>query len=362
MSVLSTRALNRAALARQMLLAREAVPPLKAIERLAGLQAQVPKPPFVALWSRIEGSERAALRKVIERRQVVRATMMRGTLHLLSTKDFLRWRTAMQPVLTEGMRGVTKSAEPLDVKRLVAEGRAFFDEEPRPFEALRDHFEARFGSDDVRMKAYCVRMHLPLVMVPDDSQWSWPSDAAFAVAETYLGKKIDPADHTSDLVLRYLAAFGPATRADFQSWSGLGGAKAVFEQLRPKLVTFCDERKRELFDLPNAPRPDAETNAPVRFLPDYDSARLGWFDRKRIIADEHVPLVATKNLRVLATFLVDGFVAGTWNITRKKSTATLSIAAFAKLARNDRDALVEEGERLLRFAEEDAEKIAVEFT
>jgi len=210
--------------------------------------------------------------------------------------------------------------------------------------------------------AYTVRMHLPLLMVPDDSRWSWPADSAFAVAESLLGASLGASSAPRDMVLRYLTAFGPATPADFQSWSGLGGARAIFEELRPKLVTFRDERKRELFDVPGGLLPDEDADAPVRFLPDYDSVRLGWADRKRIIADEHLPLVATKNLRVLATFLLDGFVAGTWSITRKKNAATLDIAPFAKLSRKDRDALAAEGEKLLRFAEDDAEKYEVKFS
>jgi hypothetical protein len=363
MSVLTLRALNRAALARQLLLQRETVKPLDAIARLAGMQAQVPKPPFLGLWSRLAKFERDDLRKLIQRNDVVRATMMRGTLHLMTRKDFLAWRNVIQPVLDDEIRrGVVKNAGPIDVERLSAEARKFFDKEPRPFEALREHLGALRPEANARLMAYSVRMHLPLVMVPDDSRWSWPADSAFAVAESFLGAPFAASSSPRDMVLRYLTAFGPATPADFQSWSGLGGARAIFEELRPKLVTFRDDRKRELFDVPGGLLPDENTEAPPRFLPDYDSARLGWADRKRIIADEHLPLVATKNLRVLATFLLDGFIAGTWSITRKKNAATLNVAPFAKLARKDRDALAAEGERLLRFAEEDAEKYELKFS
>lgn len=361
MTVLTLRALNRAALARQLLLQREKVKPLDAIARIAGMQAQVPKPPFLGLWSRLAKFERDDLRKLIARGDVVRATMMRGTLHLMTCKDFLAWRNPLQPVLDDIPRDM-KDAVSIDVGLLSKEARKFFDKEPRPFEALREHLAALHPDANARLMAYSVRMHLPLVMVPDDSRWSWPSDSAFAVAETFLGKSLGASSSPREMLQRYLAAFGPATPADFQSWSGLGGARAIFEELRPKLVTFRDERKRELFDVPNAPLPDESTPASVRFLPDYDSVRLGWADRKRIIADEHLPLVATKNLRVLATFLLDGFIAGTWNITRRKSTATLAIAPFAKLARKDRDALANEGEQLLRFAEEDAGKFDVQFS
>lgn len=346
MSVLTLRTLNRAALARQMLLEREKVSPLVAIERIAGMQAQVPKPPFLGIWSRVASFDREDLRKLIAQKKVIRATMMRGTLHLLSAKDFLAWRKAMQPMLDEGRQSIAKDAMTIDVESLAAKAKAFFDEEPRPFEALREHLGALFPETNARLMAYTVRMHLPLVMVPDESTWSWPSDSSFAVAETYLGKSLGKSSSPNDLVLRYLAAFGPATPADFQSWSGLKGARAIFEELRPKLVTHHDERKRELFDIPGAPLPDEDTPAPVRLLPDYDSARLGWADRKRIIADEHLPLVATKNLRVPATFLVDGYVAGMWSIVKKKFVIT----PFGKLAKKDRDAVEAEGDALLKWS------------
>lgn len=346
MSVLTLRALNRAALARQMLLERENVSPLVAIERIAGMQAQVPKPPFIGLWSRLANFDRNDLRKLIAQKKVVRATMMRGTLHLLSTKDFLAWRKPLQAVLDEGRQSITKDAMTIDVGTLATKAKTFFDKGPRPFEALREHLAELYPDTNARLMAYTVRMHLPLVMVPDDSTWSWPRDSSFAVAETYLGKSLGKSSAPHDLVLRYLAAFGPATPADFLSWSGFGGARAIFEELRPKLVTCRDERKRELFDIPGAPLPDEDTPAPVRLLPDYDSARLGWADRKRIIADEHLPLVATKNLRVPATFLVDGYVAGMWSIVKKKFVMT----PFGKLAKKDREAVEAEGDALLKWS------------
>jgi Winged helix DNA-binding domain len=339
--LLTRRALNRALLAHQLLLAREKITPQKAIEQLAGLQAQEPKPPYLALWTRVDGFTRDALHEAIASRKVVRGTMMRGTLHLVSRNDYLAWRPTLQPVLTRIAAAIAK--KPFGVEELCATARAFFDEEPRPFDALR----AIFPKGDERLMAYAVRMHLPLLMVPDDSPWSYPANAPFAVAETFLQAKLKPPSLPS-LVLRYLAAFGPATPADFQNWSGLGSAKAVFEELRPKLETFRDEKKRELFDLPKAPRPDEETEAPVRLLPEFDSAILGHADRSRIIADEHRPRVATKNLRILPTFLVDGFVAGTWAIVKKK----LELTPFGKLDKRTRAALEEEGERLVRFVSE----------
>jgi hypothetical protein len=357
---LTLRALNRATLARQMLLARERVDVTTAVERVAGMQAQVPKPPFIGLWSRLEGFQRQQLASAITRREVLRATMMRGTIHLVSRADFLAWRSALQPMLTRGYQAIAKGSEPLDIEALNAAGRQFFDAEPRPFEAFRDHLVERFPGRNERQLAYAVRMHLPLAMVPDESTWSYAANAAFAVADTFLGATAAASESAAELALRYLAAFGPATAADFQAWSGLGGGGALFEELRPQLETLRDERGRELFDLPGAPRPGEEREAPVRFLPEYDNLLLAHADRTRIIADEHRPLVATKNLRILATFLVDGVVAGIWSVVRKRKSAVLKLEPFAKLGREARKALVAEGERLLRFSEEDATEFVVE--
>lgn len=343
--LISLRALNRATLARQLLLQRAKLSAPEAVARLAGMQAQVPKPPFLGLWSRLADFTRDDLRRAIAGRELVRATMMRGTLHLVTREDFLGWRAALQPMLTKAVRSITKGATP-DVDALLAEGRRFFEERPRTFDELRDHLAALHPDHNERWMAYTVRMHLPLLMVPDDSLWSFPASADFTTAESFLGESVRPAAHAQPLALRYLAAFGPATPADFQAWSGLGNAKPLFEELRPQLVTFRDERKRELFDLPGAPRPDEETPSPVRFLPEYDNLLLAHADRARVIADEHRPRVVTKNLRVLATFLVDGVVAGTWTIEKKQ----IVLEPFGKLARNIREQLEDEGERLAQFA------------
>ncbi len=352
MTALSNRILNRTTLARQLLLARAKTTPVKAMAQLAGMQAQVPKPPFIGLWSRIDGFQSDDLRKALALGEIVRGTLMRGTLHLATKKDFAVWRPALQPMLTAGQRAIVKES-PLDVERVVAEARAFFAKKPRTFDEVREHLMTRFPGANDRLLGYTARMHVPLVMVPDESTWSFPPNSAFALAETAEAA-------LQDLALRYLGAFGPATAADFQAWSGLRGAASLFDELRPKLQTFRDERKRELFDLARAVHPDEDTAAPVRFLPEFDNLLLAHADRARIIADEFRPRVVTKNLRVLATFLVDGFVAGTWSIARKTKSATLTITPFVKLSRADRAALIDEGEQMVRFAEADAKTFATE--
>jgi len=359
---LSLRALNRATLARQMLLARERATALDTIERLAGMQAQLARPPFIGLWSRLEGFLREQLTVLVERREVVRVTMMRGTLHLMTARDYVGMRAAMQPMLSDAMRSILRDrTDAFDIEGLVAEARRYFEQEPRTFEELRDHLLALHPGGDERGMGYAVRMHLPLVQVPTSTAWGYPGTADFAVAEAWLGQPIGKDERPHALVLRYLAAFGPATAADAQAWSGLKGLKGVFEELRPKLCTLQDERGRELFDLPDAPRPPEDTPAPARFIPEFDNLLLSHADRTRVVAEEHRPRIALANLRILPTFLVDGFVAGTWKIERKRSSATLLVEPFGALPKGTREELAREGEALVRFVEEDASAFEVRF-
>ncbi len=353
---LTTLQLNRATLARQMLLAREPAAATAAVERLAGLQAQLARPPFVGLWTRLEGFKRHGLIEPLHRREIIRATAMRGTLHLMSAADYVALRGALQPMLTRGMQAILRErAQGLDMDGLQAEARVFFGGKPATFDALRNHLKAKHPEADERAMGYAIRMHLPLIQVPTDDAWGFPAASDFALADDWLGKKVPTEEapaHT--LVRRYLAAFGPATPRDAQVWSGLQSLRAAFEELRPELVAFRDERKRELFDLPDAPRPEADTPAPVRFLPEFDNLVLAHDDRTRVIADEHRPKVTLKNLQVRATFLVDGLVAGAWKIERKRKTAMLFLEPFGKLAKKALAELEREGEALLRFVEEDA--------
>lgn len=357
MTTLSTRQLNRALLARQMLLSREKTATTDAVERLAGLQAQVARPPFVGLWTRLEGFRRDDLLEALRKRQVVRVTAMRATLHLMTAADYVDLRGALQPGLSRGMQSILRDrAKSFDMEAVKSEGRAFFGGSPETFDAFRIHCKEKHPDGDERAMAYAVRTHLPLVQVPTDAAWGFPAAAAFALADEWLGTEIPTGEAPAHaLVRRYLAAFGPATPGDAQVWSGLSGLRAVFEELRPSLATFRDERKRELFDLPEAPRPGEDEPAPVRFLPEFDNLVLSHDDRTRVMADEHRSRVVTKNLQVNATFLVDGFVAGTWKVERKKKTATLVLDPFGPLAKKTLAALEKEGDALLRFVEEEAE-------
>jgi hypothetical protein len=202
--------------------------------------------------------------------------------------------------------------------------------------------------------ANAVRALLPLVQVPPRGIWGASGQAAHTTAESWLDSPLetDPAPDT--MVLRYLAAFGPATVLDAQAWSGLTRLREVVERLRPELVTFRDERGNELFDLPGAPRPDPDVPAPLRFLPEFDNVLLSYVDRTRILADEYKPAISTVNGIIPGTVLVDGFVQGSWKVTRQRRVATLQITPFRRLSQRHRAGLVREGERLLDFAAPDA--------
>ena len=350
---LSLRDLNRATLARQLLLAREAVPVPEALERVGGLQAQEPKPPFLALWSRVENFRREDLLAALHDRTAVRATLMRATLHTMSAADVATLRPALQPMLTQALRVLGARAEGLDAGGALKAAHAALKDGPRTFAELREALAGAFPGADVRALGYAVRTQLPLVMLPTEDRWGFPASARFTLAETWLGRPLaDP--ETEAVVLRHLAAFGPATAADVQAWSGLGGLKPVLEGLRPRLATFRDERGRELFDLPDAPRPGGDVPAPARFLPEFDSLLLAHADRTRIVSEEDRKHLVTKNLRVRAVFLWDGSVAGTWTAARAKKQATLTAVPFARLPTGATAALREEGEALLAFLEPEA--------
>jgi hypothetical protein len=360
--MMTPKALNRALLARQMLLAREKAPALSAVERLVGLQAQQARPPFVGLWSRIEGFQREELLKLLTNRKVVRATLMRATLHLMSARDYVAFRPTLQPMLSLGMKSVLRDrAKDLNLDVVVAEARKTFDRRSSTFAELRRDLAAAFPNGDERAMGYAVRTFLPLVTTPDDSTWSFRADSSFALAESWLGKPLSNREQTESLVLRYLEAFGPATAADVKTWSGLQGAQTILDALRPKLLVVHDERKRELFDLPEAPRPEEDTPAPPRFIAAFDNLVLSHADRSRIVPAEHRSRITTRNLQVLPTVLVDGFVAGTWQSKASKNVATLTVSPFDRLAKAAKAELSEEAAKLVRFIEPEAKKFEVEF-
>jgi hypothetical protein len=350
---LTLRQLNRATLARQMLLARERATTVRAIEHLIGLQAQLARPPFVGLWSRVQDFDRADLVRLMTERAVVRATAMRATLHVMTAADYLKLRGCLQPALDRAMQGVLGDrAARLNLRQLDEVARRFF-ETPHTFDSAREHLRARFRGGDERAMAYAARLRLPLVQVPTGATWGFPAQADFIAADRWLGKSPAGARRPDALVRRYLAAYGPATVADAQAWSGLPNLRPVLEAMRPKLRTFRDPEGAELFDLPDAPRPDPDDPAPVRFVPEYDNIISSRADA-RLVPIRHRSKVFLPGLRVLATVLVDGFVAGTWKIERERAVARLVVEPFTTLPASVRRDVESEGQALLRFAEPDA--------
>ena len=346
------RALNRATLARQHLLDRRAAAPHDALAELVALQAQAPRPPFVGLWSRVRDLTRETVVRSIRRRTIVRATTMRGTIHLMTARDFLRFRSCLQSGLDDVLAGILRARlAGLDMQALDQLGRAFFAT-PRTFDDLR-HELAEAGVRDVRAAAYAIRLRVPLVQVPEDASWAWPARARFQTAASYLGREPAATDGADALVLRYLAAHGPASARAVAAWAGMRELAGALERLRPKLTVVPGPGHTELFDLPDAPRPGPDAPAPIRFVPEYDNLIVTSAD-ERVLPRAFRRAVFLPGLRVAATLLVDGFVHATWTSERAKDRARLVIRPLATMARAVRDEARAEGEALLRFLEPDA--------
>jgi hypothetical protein len=353
--VLGPRELNRATLERQMLLRRCKLSAVEAIEHLVGMQAQAPAPPYVGLWTRLKDFHPDELARLILERRAVRIALMRNTVHLVSARDCLALRPLMQSVFDRTLystRANRAHLEGIDIEALIAAGRALLEERPRTAKELGEILQEQWPERDPTSLARAIRHLLPLVQVPPRGVWGMSGPAAHTTAEAWLGRPLDPAPSLEETILRYLGAFGPATVKDVQTWSGLTRLGEVIEHLRPRLRIFRDERGRELFDMPDAPMPDPDTPAPPRFLPEFDNLILSHADRTRVIAEEYRKAIASKNGMVPATVLVDGFVRGTWTTERSRGKANLEIKPFEPLIKEDRDALAEEGERLIRFVAE----------
>jgi Winged helix DNA-binding domain len=353
--VLGPRELNRATLERQMLLRRRGMSALDAIEHLVGMQAQAPSPPYIGLWTRLEGFRPDELGRLILGRHAVRIALMRNTVHLVSARDCLALRPLMQPVLDRTLystRANRANLEGVDTETLVAAGRALLEGRPRTAKELGKLLQEQWPENDPTSLARAIRHLLPLVQVPPRGVWGKKGLAAHTTVESWLGSPLDPAPSIEDVVLRYLGAFGPATVKDVQTWSGLTRLGEVVERLRSRLRTYRDERGKELFDVPGAPMPDPDTPAPPRFLPEFDNLILSHHDRTRFIAEEYRKAIASRNGMVPAAFLIDGFVRGTWKTGRSRSRATLEIKPFEPVPKEHRDALAEEGERLIHFVAE----------
>ena len=339
--VLSPRALNRALLERQLLLRRVKLSVAEAIERLVGMQAQAPNAPYIGLWTRLAGFRPKALADLILERRAVRIALMRSTIHLVTARDCL----ALRPVLRPALQRFGPRISGMDLAALEAAGRALLEEKPRPSSWLEKQLSERWPDRDAQPMAYAVRALVPLVQVPPRGIWGDGGQATLTPAETWLRRGFPSTSSPTKMILRYLAAFGLATIADIQAWSGLTNLRSVLERLRPRLRSFRDERDRELLDVPGAPLPDPKTAAPPRFLPEYDNVLLAHADRTRIIPREWPPNVGAPAV------LVDGFVRGVWKIVPGD---TLTVTTFEQLSPKQTDAVTQEGAHLLAFVRPDA--------
>lgn len=358
--ILTIRELNRATLSRQMLLAREAIAAPVAIERLAGMQAQLASAPYVGLWTRLKDFKREDLATQIEARTIVKATFIRATLHLCTAEDYLRFRTTIEAVLRAAGESIAeKRGASFDREKLAKAARKFISEKPRSFAEISEMLLKMHPDQDAGAMRYTVRTHLPMVQTPIQTGWGFSSKPEFTLAEEWLGRAVSPKDDLPALIRRYLAAFGPASVTDAQTWLGMK-LKETFEKLKPELQVYRDQGRRELYDLPNTELPDEQVKAPVRFLPEYDNILLSHSNRTRIVADEYRKRVYLPGLRVAATLLIDGFVQGAWKLEKSKTAAQLLIEPFQKLNRKDRASVVEEGERLVRFLEPTAKSFEVQ--
>ncbi len=351
MTVLDNRALNRSLLARQLLLDRHAWPAADALTHLVGLQAQEPHEPYTGLWSRLTGFVPGELVELLASRAAVRTLLMRRTLHLVTADDCLRLRTLHQPMLEARVVAVLRrDLAGVDLAELAAAGRPHFDREPSTLPEVGRAVGARWPGVPARVLGDALSSLVPLVQVPPRGLWGQQGPARNTTIDRWLGRPpADSTDVADELVLRYLAAFGPATSSDLRAWCGLTGLRDPIKRLRPGLRTFRDERGRELLDIPDGPLPDPDVPAPPRFLPAFDNAVLGFDDRSRIIDDQFRGLSVT-GARFL---LVDGRVAAVWTIT---PDAVLRVTLLTPQTPADVDAVVAEGEALLSWHTEGAGK------
>ncbi|MEU1476950.1 winged helix DNA-binding domain-containing protein [Streptomyces sp. NPDC005760] len=340
--VLGTRALNRATLDRQLLLRRSGLSVKAAVGHLLGLQAQNVKPPYWALAARLDGFTPEALSQLMAEREVVRIVTMRSTIHTHTAEDCLTLRPLVQPARDRELTNFRKGLEGVDLDRLVVLARDLVEAEPRTMKQLREALLAQWPDADPQALAIAARCRLPLVQVTPRGLWGRSGQVALTTAEHWLGRPTQPTPTPDATVLRYLAAFGPASGKDMQTWAGLTRLRDAFERLRPRLLTFRDENGVELFDLPDAPRPAEDTPAPPRFLPEFDNLLLSHADRTRVVPKEYWGRSWQGN-QAYCTLLVDGFLAGVWKLTED----ALVVEPFGRLTKAQQEDVTAEGERML---------------
>ncbi len=374
---LTLRELNRALLARQLLLRRARLDPVTAVERLGALQAQWPRAPYVGLWSRLETFEREDLEAALRRKRVLKANLMRGTLHLATAADYpfyvvaarearrLNWESTQRQLLAFFAK------EHAAVRHFAREGRAPIADPEKLHEGLLRHAATPRSREEliafIEQHAdvpHELAMHLVwgfvaaygmLVHAPESALFAAERSGDLVAARAALPRMAVPtfAEAVLRTVTRHLAAFGPATVDDIASWTSIRTPpiRAALAALGARVRLFADERGRTLYDLARAPRPSAHVPAPPRFLPKWDGTLLAYTpaERVRILPARHHAAVIAKNGDVSQTVLVDGVVAGTWTTTRTAREAVVTVTPFGRVSRTDRTAMLVEGENLARF-------------
>jgi hypothetical protein len=350
--VLGQRALNRALLDRQLLLRRVRRPALDTVEHLVGLQAQEPEDPYVGLWTRLEGFDPGELGAALEDRAAVRIALQRSTIHLVTARDCRALRPVLQPVgerVTRGQFG--RRLAGVELAELADAARELIEAEPLAFGELGKRLAERWPGRDPMALAQTARSLLPLVQIPPRGVWKRTGRALHVTVESWLGRPVGTDAAPDELVLRYFAAFGPASVADLQYWSGLTRLGEVVERLAARLRVFRTEDGRVLYDLPDAPRPDPEVPVPVRFLPQFDNVLLGHADRGRIAPPNAAGLWDEQYH--WSPLLVDGMLRGVWRVARERGRATLHARAPG-LTAAEQEAVAAEATALLAFLQPEA--------
>lgn len=350
-AALSRRELNRATLERQFLLRRVDRSAAEVLARLVGLQAQTAHTWYVGFQSRMEEPDPHAVGRLLTDGSLVRMSLMRSTLHLVSAEDAAWLRPTTQEVMDRDLAHSAhgKATAGMDLDAVVALGRELLEQRPLTPNELGERIGQRWEGVLGTHLAYVVRCLLPVVQVPPRGVWGASGRPALAPADTWTGIPLAPGPDRETLVLRYLAAFGPASVRDVQAWSGLTRLKEVVEGLRERLVSFRDEAGGELFDLPEAPRPSADVPAPARFLYDFDNLLRSHADRSRVISAENLKRISSRNGMPPATVLVDGEVAAAWKVDRSRRTPSLDITPFRPFNNSESEGVTGEGIRLLSF-------------
>ena len=349
---LTPRQLNRATLARQLLLRREHLDPVSAVSRLGALQAQEPASPYLALWTRLADLDAAALGAALQDRRLVKATLHRSTLHLISAADYQAAVTAITVVLRTKWMNEARGLPVVRTLPELAEESLAYAAEPRTNMEMRDHagtLGEPVPGDDLWRR---IRRYGHFVQVPGREPWSFGRRPSHVAARAWIeGSPADELASLEHVVRSHLVAFGPSRLADVSQWSGLavGRLKVGLDRIR-EVRTFRDEGGHELFDLPGTPLPDADTPAPPRFLPMWDEILLAYKDRGRVLPERHRRRVIAPNGDVLPTYMVNGLVAGLWWAEGGHDEPTrIVLEPFEPFDARTRQALEKESERLAEF-------------